>query len=134
VLSVEFAFICDYAEATGKINAMGIGFDTIFAPSVPTIHPFFFLVFKLQANIVETGEKKIQISLIDEDGKNVIPIISTKFVIPRPKEGTESKAQIALQFGNVTFPNYGGYSIHGVIEGLDLISIPIRISPPPKSA
>ena len=30
-MTVDFAFVCDYAEVGGKINAMGIGFDTIFA-------------------------------------------------------------------------------------------------------
>ena len=41
-MQVDFAFICDYAEATNKINALGIGFDTIMAARVPTRHPHFF--------------------------------------------------------------------------------------------
>jgi hypothetical protein len=67
---VDFAFICDYAEATGKINALGIGFDTIFAPNVPTKHPSFFLVVQLRASTVEAGDKQLKISLIDADGQN----------------------------------------------------------------
>ncbi len=126
---VEFAFICDYAEVTGKINALGIGFDTIFAASVPARHPYFFLVFQLRANIVEAGEKNIVLSLIDEDGKNVVPQITGKFVVQKPKEGTESKARVALQFGNVEFPKYGSYSIHAVIDGHDMISIPLQVLP-----
>ena len=130
---VDFAFICDYAEVTAKINALGIGFDTIFAANVPARHPSFFLVVQLRANVVEAGEKNLTISLIDEDGKNIIPDISSKFTISKPREGTESLARLALQFGMVQFPKYGYYSVHAVIDGHQMINIPLKVSPPPKS-
>ena len=130
---VDFAFICDYAEATGKINALGIGFDTIFSPTMPAKHPLFCLVIQLRANVVEAGEKNLKVSLIDEDGKNVIPDINGKFNVPKPREGLESKARLALHFGNVEFPKYGSYSVHAVIDGHDMVSIPLKVSPPPRS-
>jgi len=130
---VDFAFICDYAEATGKINALGIGFDTIFAPNVPAKHPSFFLVVQLRASTVEAGDKQLKISLIDEDGQNVIPDINGKFSVPKPREGLESKARLAVNFGNVEFPKYGSYSVHAVIDGHEMVSIPLKVSPPPRS-
>jgi len=129
---VDFAFICDYAEVSNKINALGIGFDTIYAPKVPIKHRSFFLVFKLRANIVEVGEKNIKISLIDEDGSNIIPDMNAKIAILKPPEGMESKAQVAVGFDKVEFTKYGSYSIHVVLEGNDLFSIPIRVAPPPQ--
>ena len=122
---VDFAFVCDYAEISKKINAIGIGFDTIYAPKVPFKHRSFFLVFKLRANIVEVGEKNIKISLIDEDGKRIIPDMNAKITIPKPPEGLESKAQLAIAFDKVEFPKYGTYSLHVVVEGNDIFSIPI---------
>jgi hypothetical protein len=133
-MNIDFAFICDYAEATKKINALGIGFDTIFAPNVPVKHPLFFLVFQLRANVVEAGEKNLKVSLIDEDGKPVIPDINSKFAIPKPSEGIESKGRVVLNFSNIEFSKYGSYSLHATIDGHDMINIPLRISPPPKSA
>jgi hypothetical protein len=130
---VDFAFICDYAEVSHKINALGIGFDTIYAPKTPIKHRSFLLVFKLRAIIVEAGDKNVKISLIDEDGKNIIPDINAKFAIPKPSEGLESKAQIAIGFDNVEFPKYGSYSIHAVLDGNDMIAIPIKVVPPPQS-
>ena len=60
-----FAFICDFADASGgKINALGIGFDTIYAKEVPTTHPHFYLVLKLRADAAEAGDKDIRINLI----------------------------------------------------------------------
>jgi len=132
-MNVDFAFICDYAEAAAKINALGIGFDTIYAPNLPTKHPLFVLVFQLRANVVEAGEKSLKVSLIDEDGKPVIPDINGKFVVQKPPEGVESKGRVVLNFSNVEFQKYGSYSVHAVIDGHDMINIPLRVSPPPQS-
>ncbi|MDP2931261.1 MAG: hypothetical protein Q8O05_02040 [Chloroflexota bacterium] len=130
---VDFAFICDYAEVTRKINALGIGFDTIFAHNVPAKHPYFFLVFQLRANVVEAGEKSLKVDLIDEDGKSIIPTVTGKFNIPQPNAGIESIGRVTMQFTNVEFPRYGTYSLHAVVEGHEMISIPLKVSPPPRS-
>lgn len=132
VMQVDFAFICDYAEATNKINALGIGFDTIMAQKVPTHHPTFFLVIQMRATVVETGEKKFEIHVIDDDGREIITPLISKLNIPRPPAGTESTGRIAMRFDNVEFPRYGSYSIHVVIEGHEMARIPLRVvqSPP----
>ena len=130
---IDFAFICDYAEVTGKINALGIGFDTIFAPKMPCRHPSFFLVLQLRANVVEAGEKTLEVHLIDEDGKDTIPTVGGKFSIPKPVGGTESVGRIAMQFHNVEFPRYGSYSLHAVVEGHEMVRVPLKVSPPPQT-
>ena len=128
----DFAFVCDYAEVTGKINALGIGFDTIYAPNVPCKHPQFFLVIQLHANVVEVGEKNLEVRLIDEDGGNIIPTLRGKFVIPKPVAGTESIGRIAMGFKDVKFPRYGSYSLHAVIEGIEIVHVPLKVSRPPQ--
>ena len=132
-MKLDFAFICDYAEVAGKINALGIGFDTIYAPKVPCKHPSFFLVIQLRATVVEAGEKNLEVRLIDEDGTDIIPAMKAKFTIQRPAVGTESVGRIALQLRNVEFPRYGSYSLHAVIEGQEMVRVPLRVSPPPQT-
>ena len=56
-MQVDFAFICDYAESGGKVNVMGIGFDTIFPKQVPVTHPQFFIVAQFRGSFAEEGEK-----------------------------------------------------------------------------
>lgn len=129
----DFAFVCDYAETTAKINALGIGFDTIYAPKTPCRHRLFFLVIQLRANVVEAGEKNLEVHLIDEDGKDIIPTLKGKFTIPKPMSGTESVGRIAMQFNNVEFPRYGSYSLHAVIEGHEMVNVPLKVSPPPQT-
>ncbi len=132
-MNIDFAFVCDYAEVGRKINALGIGFDTIFAPNAPAKHPSFFLVIQLRANVVEVGEKNIEVRLIDEDGKDIIPALRGKFNIPQPTIGTESLGKIAMQFRNVEFPRYGSYSLHAVVEGHEMVRVPLKVSQPPQA-
>ena len=40
-MRLDFAFLCDYADASGKVHALGIGVDNIYAPQVPARHQQF---------------------------------------------------------------------------------------------
>ncbi len=132
-MNIDFAFICDYADVTNKINALGIGFDIIFTPKVPVKHPNFFVVVQLRANVVEAGEKSLEVDFIDEDGKEIVPPLKTKFTIPKPQAGTETVGRLAMRFDNTEFPKYGAYSLHVLVEGHEMVRIPLKISPPPSA-
>lgn len=131
-MKVDFAFICDYADAKGKINALGIGFDTIYAPKVPIKHPIFSFVLQLRACAAEAGAKRLEVRLIDEDRKDIIPSISKIIQVRRPATGAESVARLALQFGNVQFPRHGSYSVHAVLDGSEIACVPLNVALPPK--
>ena len=134
-MDIDFAFICDYAELGAKINALGIGFDTIYAREVPATHPHFYLVAQIRASVAEVGDKAIEIRLIDADGADVIPPISGTFNIPRPPPATtESLGRIVVAFNSVPFPRYTQYSLHVVIQGREMVRIPLRVMQPPATA
>lgn len=132
-MDVDFAFICDYAEVGPKINALGIGFDTIHAPQVPAIHPLLYVVIQLKATVGETGQKNLEVNLIDEDGKEIVPPIRQSFSVPKPASGIESIGRLALAFRNVQFPQYGAYSIHVAIDGHEIKRLSITVTPPPST-
>ena len=133
-MNLDFAFICDYAEVSGKINALGIGFDTIYSPKVPAKHPLFFLVLQLRASPAESGEKNLQISLINDDGKDMMPPLSGKFEMRKLESGLENIHRIAVSIKDVEFPKYGHYSLRTVVDGTEMNSINIKITPPPTTA
>ena len=133
-MKVDFAFICDYAEIAGKINALGIGFDRIYAPQVPCKQHHFSLVIQLRATVVEAGQKSMEIHLIDEDGHDVIPAVKGQFVIPKGEGTIESLGRVLMEFGNVEFKRYGSYSLRAVIEGIEMVEVPFRVSPPPTGS
>jgi hypothetical protein len=130
-MQVDFAFICDYAEATNKVNALGIGFDTIMAQKTPVKHPSFFLVIQLRVTIVEAGEKNFEVHLIDDDGNEIVTALKGKINIPRPPAGTENTGRIAMRYDNLEFPKFGSYSIHVVVEGHEMVRIPLRVAQAP---
>ncbi len=133
-MDIDFAFICDHAEIAGKINALGIGFDTIYAAQVPVTHPYFHLVIQLRASITEAGQREMAVRVIDADGNDVISPISGPFEVPRPGAGTEAIARLGVLFQNVTFTNYGSFSVRVIVQGTEMVNIPLRVAPPPQTA
>jgi hypothetical protein len=131
-MHTDFAFVCDAAEATAKINALGIGFDTIYATQLPVRHPHFSLVLQLRAGPSEAGQKSIVVSLVDEDGKDTIPPVHGHFSIPRAEARAYGIGRFVMEFNSVEFKNYGSYTVAVTVEGMEVASIPFRVVPPPK--
>jgi len=133
-MDVVFSFICDYAQASGgKVNALGIGFDTIHAASIPTTHRQFFLVAKLRADAVEVGEKTLTVTLIDADGKTVSDPMNGKLDIRVAPGAIETSANFLVGFDNIQFQHYGTYALHVTVDGHSLIRIPITVAPVPST-
>lgn len=132
-MRVDFAFVCDYADAGGpKISALGIGFDTIYAQTVPWVQSQFFFVAQLSASVAEVGQKELAIKLIDADGAEVAEIHGS-FPIAQPVAGAEAKARIAVQFAGVVFPRYGSYGLHLVVGGNELHTVALSVTSPPAT-
>ncbi len=131
-MNIDYAFICDHAEAGDKVHALGIGFDTIFAREIPATHPHFCLVVQLRSSVGEAGEKEASVRLIDADGADVMQPVSVKLnIAPPPRGSTESVTRMVVGAHNVRFPRYGSYSLHLVLQGNELVRIPLRVAPAP---
>jgi len=134
-MQVDFAFICDYADNTAnKLSAIGIGFDTIYAPVLPWQHPTFHFVVQLRFTVAEAGAKSIELRLIDADGSNILPPVNGQIeVTPHPGQ-TEGIARLVLGLGGVNFPRHGSYAIHLVIQGVEVARVALKVQPPPTTA
>ncbi len=134
-MNVDFAFICDYAEARDKINALGIGFDTIYASALPARHARFYVVAQLRFSTTEIGVKELNIELIDADGKDVIKPVVGQMQVNAPPPGTfESTARFTMAFDGIELKNYGDYLIRIRLEGKEIVNIPLKVIEPPKAA
>ena len=133
-MDIDFAFVCDYAEASAKLGALGIGFDTIYAPKVPCVHPSFHFVMQLRASIAEAGPKDVGVRLIDADGKDVTPPLSATMELQPPPPGAlDTQGRLVVGFNGVRFPAYGQYAMHVVVQGHEMVRIPIRVAQPPTT-
>jgi hypothetical protein len=132
-MDVDFAFICDYADVSTKINALGIGFDTVFLPQLPGVHRGFHLVLQLRASIVEAGQKELAIRVIDADGNNIIPPITGQFTVPVQEGAVEGVGRLAVALQNLEFLRQGAHSLHIVVQGQEMVRIPFNVVTAPTT-
>lgn len=134
-MEVNYAFLCDYADTTGKVTAVGIGINTIYAPKVPIRHPLFYAVIELSFSGVETGEKRLGVRIIDADGRAVVPPLDAPLNVASPPAGYLHMVQrIALALHGVEFRAYGDYSVHWLVDGHEVKTVPLRVAAPPQTA
>ncbi|MBA7676899.1 hypothetical protein ES703_85144 [subsurface metagenome] len=132
-MEVNFAFLCDYADQSGgKMSAIGLGFDTIYAVNVPVRHSLFFSVISIKFSATEAGPKRVGMHLIDEDGNNIVPPLDTTINVSSPAPGfLYRNQQIALAMHGITFPRYGDYTVSWLVGGQEIKVVPLKVAQPP---
>lgn len=134
-MDVDFAFVCDAAQDSGgKLHALGIGIDRLYAPEVPTTHPMLVVVVQVRYSVVEAGTKPLAIRVVDADGGDLIPPIDQEIQFPDPRGSPTGTARLVLQLGGLRFERFGDYAIHIAISGTDIASLPLAVSSPAASA
>ena len=132
-MEIDFAFICDHAESTGKVSALGIGFDTIYAESLPARHSHMTVVCKFRGSIAEVGQKQITLKIIDADGNEVMRA-ETPMELKRPPTGLYTIAVLVVNIDGLEFSNYGDYSVHILFEGNEMHRIGLTVAPLPVTS
>lgn len=134
-MKVNFGFLCDYADNTGgKLNAMGIGFDTIYANTVPATHRQMFAVVSIEFSSVEVGPKEVALHIINADGGQVIPPIARTLDVPNPTRGYSFHTEnVVIGIGDLTFPSYGDYSVVWLVGSTEVQRMNVKVAAPPPS-
>ena len=132
-MEIDFAFLCDYAENTGKVNALGIGFDSIGASQVPVRHKMMHLVAQFRASVTEAGIKNVSVKIIDADGTGVAEA-NGELNIRSPEAGVEAIARLVVAFDGVEFKRYGDYSLHLLVDDNEMKRIGFRVVEPPTTS
>jgi len=134
-MQCDFAFICDYAEeAGGKLHAVGIGWDTIYAPNIPATHPMLGFVARLRGSAAEAGTKDVTIRLLDADGSDAFPAQQHQVPFQLKPNSLLGNLNIVMQLGGLEFKKYGAYAIHLVVQGNEMASVSFNVSQPPTTA
>lgn len=128
-MELRIGVVADLVSTTseGKVNLLGI-FDSIAAAQVPAIHPLFYLFASFTAGVVEGTEHQLQITLVDEDSREVIPpTVSLPLPFAISGAGKPLIGQVIAQFPNVQFPDFGDYEFRLYIDGEYKASIPLSV-------
>lgn len=134
-MRVTAALLADAAQVVGgKLYLMGGAFDTLTAPRFPATHRSLSLVV-----VVEVGpgdrnrDLEVSTTLYDEDGQEIGVRSQGTFRVGAPSTlpaGATSLIPLVTVFGNIQFPEPGGYVFIVEHEGQELSRIPLRVQPP----
>ena len=135
-MTIEIFTLCDAAntDGSGKISLLG-SFDRINALQPPIVHPLCALAVKLRFKRIEEGLKQIRISIIDSDGRSVMPTLNTQVLVQFPIDEPTATVQLTLTIQQIKLPNFGEYSIGLAVDGDEKASIPLyarQIEIPPQ--
>jgi len=113
---LNFLHICDYASISdgGKLNILGI-FENIFAKTVLTTHPQFYIVTNI--GIKQVGNYKLIIKIVrNRDGQEIITPLEFNLTIGQLPATNIANAGVIGQLNNVKFEEAGTYSVQIFID------------------
>jgi hypothetical protein len=129
-MEILTACLCDSAaDYNGKLCILG-AFDTIQTRQVPTIHPFCSVALRILLKEADKGAHKIQLGLIDSDGKDLLPSgkISIDFSVPAmPEQSFFMSSNCVLNMQGLVFPTASQYSFDVTVDDSILARIPLQV-------
>jgi hypothetical protein len=134
-MKVELFVLCDAAtDYSGKLNILG-AFDTIWARTVPVVHPSCSVAARIRFSRIEEGSHTIRINIVDADGNAVIKPFETTGDINFKEAGVSSVAtNMVLNLHGLKFPVFGEYSIDLAVDGRQEASLPLHVNRVPEKA
>ncbi|HDS73989.1 MAG TPA: hypothetical protein ENN56_00460 [Firmicutes bacterium] len=127
-MDLEFAFLCDYADlGNNKLHAMGIGIDTLYLESVPSLHPGFVAVVSIRFQRTEIGEKPSNLVIMGPDGEIVAKADGTLSVKSGHGPGNTSIHRLIVALRPIPIQRFGPYSVRCVVNGQEIANIPFQV-------
>jgi Family of unknown function (DUF6941) len=128
-MKIVLAVLADAANVSqeGKLNILG-NFANINASDFPARHPQMQLVLRMEASAAEVGgEKKMEVILMDADGKS-IGRVTADFTVPEATHPGESvRIQTIFALRDTVFPAAGRYGIYVLINGNQEAVVPLTV-------
>ena len=145
-MEVDFALLADRVSETleGKLDIIGAGFDTIFAPEVPARHPRMGLAMRLVLTREELEEEhRVDITIRERNAgaffaqaQILVPSMPNerRDAVARGELGLEGRAGLAVvvNFDGLVFHAFGMYEVEILWDGQEAReSLPLRVAEAP---
>lgn len=134
-MNVELFVLCDAAtDYHGKLNVLG-AFDAIWAKTMPVTHPLCAVALRIRFSKTESGEHKVRINIVDEDGKTVVPPMEANVSVQfKDKPLTSIATNMIVNLQGLKFQKYGEFAIDLAIDGKHEASLPLFVNQMPEHA
>ncbi|MCS7089577.1 MAG: hypothetical protein RMN51_11700 [Verrucomicrobiota bacterium] len=132
-MNVQVAVLCDAAtDDHGKLNLLG-AFDTICAAQMPAFHPQCAVALRLTFTTADEGTHQLQLSLMDADGRPIIPPLQITFEIALPEETHFATRNFIFNLQHISFPAPGLYAVDLAMDGQPFANIPLQVRQLPSA-
>ncbi|MBI5714109.1 MAG: hypothetical protein HZC38_11910 [Chloroflexi bacterium] len=129
-MDLEVFTLCDAAaDYQGRLSILGI-FDTIFAASLPALHPQCSVALRIRFSKVEEGKHNLVLHIVDNDGNMIIPALNGDFGIQLPGNDRHGMINLVLNLQGLSFNRYGEYAVNLAIDNNELASLPFWVRQP----
>lgn len=133
-MNIQVAVLCDAAnETNGKLNLLGV-FDAIYTQQLPAAHPQCSVALRMTFGPDEEGEHKFRLSIMDEDGKLIMPGIEGDLTVSVPEGVHFATQHFIVNLFQLKFEQAGLYSIDVVVDEKQEVSIPLLVKLLPPTA
>jgi hypothetical protein len=127
-MEIEVFSLCDAATGdSGKLNILG-AFDSIFVRKLPAIHSQCSIALRLRYRRSEEGTHEVNVNIVDEDGKHIVPPLKGKMELRMRSNVSSSSANLILSLNGLKFDKAGEYSIDLLIDGEQRGSLPMFVN------
>ena len=137
-MHVDYLILADsVAVAEGKHYIHGGGWDTLYAPSFPTVHPMLGVAASLRVPADKQGEQlALEVDIQSgEEGSSILtePIRGIVSAVPPTHAPPDSDLllHLAFSFASLRFESPGTYSIVLRVDGQPLAELPFKVIPLP---
>jgi len=129
-MEVEVFVLCDAAtESAGKLNILG-AFDTIFAPSLPVMHPQCAVAARVRLTASEGEDHSLQVILRNNSGKDIIPPLQSKFKTNFEIPDQPGRLNLVISIGALKLEEYGIHYGQLEVDGKIIAQYPFFVSIP----
>lgn len=127
-MEVQVAVLCDSAsDYRGKLCILG-SFDTIYTTQLPAIHPHCSIALRLIFRDEDEGESTLRLRLIDEDGKDKLPLnIAARLQVKLPPDMFFYSKNLVFNLQQMSFEQTGQYSIDLLLNDKMIARIPLQV-------
>lgn len=129
-MDIQIAALCDFAaDYNGKLVVSGV-IETLVSRALPMVQPHCALALRFCFTPEDSGQHKLSINIIDEDGQSLDPEnmpIEPQFDVQLPNNVPFLTRNLIMNLQGLRFGKAGIYSIDIGCDGEILQRIPIRI-------
>ena len=127
-MKVEIFSLCDFAQAepTGKMNILG-AFDHLYAREAPFKRGVFAVAARLRFELHEEGPKTVALTIIDSDGKPVIPAIRAQFPLKVQPNEANATLNYVMIIPQIQFARFGDYQADLSLNDKIEASLPLYV-------